>query len=320
MVATPQKPGKAGTKSRLLAGIAALAVIGGAVFWFVTSPTPVSAERLSAISGLTGDAEAGRLVFFAGGCTSCHAVPKSEGDARLVLSGGLELKSDFGTFVAPNISSDPQAGIGGWDVATFANAMLAGVTPDGSHYYPSFPYGSYARMSDKDIADLFAFMKTLPASGEASKPHDLGFPFSIRRLVGGWKFLYLGDAPRVELASADAAIARGQYLVEGPGHCGECHTPRDPIGGFRSGAWLSGAKNPEGEGVIPNITPGGKNLGSWSASDIASYLETGFTPEFDSVGGSMVEVQKNMAELPAADREAIAAYLKAIPGHANGFE
>lgn len=313
MAAATHRPAKAGLAARLLAGVAAIAVIGAATFWFGTAPKPVPAERLSAISALTGDPEAGRRVFFAGGCTSCHAAPGSEGDQRLVLSGGVVLNSDFGTFVAPNISPDPEAGIGGWEVSDFANAMLAGVAPDGSHYYPSFPYGSYARMSDRDVADLFAFMKTLPASSEASKPHDLGFPFSIRRLVGGWKFLYLDDGPRVELANADAAVARGQYLVEGPGHCGECHTPRGPLGGFRSGAWLAGAKNPDGEGTVPNITPGGRDVSSWSASDIAAYLETGFTPDFDSVGGSMVEVQKNMAELPAEDRAAIAAYLKAIP-------
>lgn len=305
---------------RLALGLGVLAAAGAAVAFMLTAPRPISAERLAAITALEGDAAAGETVFWAGGCASCHAAPGSKDDARLVLSGGVRLKSDFGTFIGPNISPDPEAGIGGWTVSQFANAMLAGVSPDGGHYYPAFPYGSYTRMSDADIADLFAFLKTLPASQVASVPHEVGFPFNIRRSLGGWKLLFFTDAPRVEVAGDDPQRARGQYLVEGPGHCGECHTPRNLIGGFVSDAWLSGAKNPEGEGVIPNLTPGGKSVGGWSASDIAYYLESGFTPDFDSVGGSMVEVQQNMAKLTSGDREAIAAYLKALPERGNGWE
>jgi mono/diheme cytochrome c family protein len=167
-------------------------------------------------------------------------------------------------------------------------------------------------MTPEDINDLYGFMKTLPASDAVAPAHELGFPFNQRVVLGGWKFLYYSDAPRVELADASDMVKRGQYLVEGPGHCGECHTPRNALGGFLAGQWLAGGPNPEGEGSIPNITPGSRSMGSWSEGDIVSYLETGFTPDYDSVGGSMVEVQKNMAELPAADREAIAAYLKAI--------
>ena len=305
---------------KALTGLAVLAVAGAAVFQVVTAPRPLSDARLSAIGAISGDAAAGRTVFFAGGCASCHAAPGSNGDQRLVLSGGVRLKSDFGTFVAPNISPDPVHGIGGWTLGDFANAMLAGVSPEGSHYYPAFPYGSYIRMSDRDIADLYAFMQTLPADATPSGENEIAFPFSIRRLLGGWKFLFLHEGERVTLAASDTdAIARGRYLVEGPGHCGECHSPRNALGGF-SGAWLSGAKNPEGEGVIPNLTPGARDLGGWSAGDIAYYLESGFTPEFDSVGGSMVEVQKNMAELTGEDRAAIAAYLKALPAAANGWE
>jgi mono/diheme cytochrome c family protein len=198
--------------------------------------------------------------------------------------------------------------------------MLAGVSPKGEHYYPAFPYTSYTRMTDQDIADLFAFLNTLPPSDVASLPHQIGFPFNIRRSLGGWKFLFFTDQPRVTLGGPDTEIARGQYLVEGPGHCGECHTPRNLIGGFVSDAWLSGAQNPDGEGVIPNITPGSKSIGDWSKSDIAYYLESGFTPDFDSAGGSMVDVQENMAKLTSGDREAIAAYLKALPKRDNGWE
>ncbi|AKI01340.1 cytochrome c, mono- and diheme variants family [Hoeflea sp. IMCC20628] len=305
---------------RLALGLGVLAAAGAAVGLWLTAPVPVAAERLQRIAALDGDAAAGEMLFWAGGCASCHAAPGAKDDARLLLSGGVRLTSDFGTFIAPNISPDPQAGIGSWSISDFANAMLAGVSPDGRHYYPAFPYGSYTRMTDGDIADLFAFMKTLPESQVASLPHEVGFPFNIRRSLGGWKLLFFTDAPRENVNSDDPLIARGQYLVEGPGHCGECHTPRNPVGGFVTNAWLSGAQNPEGEGVIPNLTPGGKSIGGWSAADIAYYLESGFTPDFDSVGGSMVEVQANMAKLKSGDRDAIAAYLKALPERANGWE
>lgn len=298
---------------------AALALVAGAAFWFLTAPRPLEPTRLAAINVLNGDAERGEAVFWISGCASCHAAPGARDAERLVLSGGVRLKSDFGTFVAPNISPDPHSGIGGWSIGDFANAMLAGVSPGGGHYYPAFPYASYARMTDVDLVDLFAFLKTLPSSGDVSEPHEIGLPFSIRRLVGGWKLMFLDTRPRIVLGDADPIIRRGQYLVEGPGHCGECHTPRNLLGGLRGGQWLAGANNPEGKGVIPNITPGGRDLSRWSAADIAYYLESGFTPEFDSVGGSMVEVQRNMANAKAADRQAIAAYLKAIPARADGF-
>ncbi|MBC7282502.1 cytochrome c [Hoeflea sp.] len=304
---------------RLALGVGLVVAAGAAAAFVLTAPRPVAAERLESITALKGDAAAGETLFWAGGCASCHAAPGAEGDAQLVLSGGVRLTSDFGTFIGPNISPDPDAGIGGWSVTDFANAMLAGVSPDGGHYYPAFPYGSYTRMSDRDIADLFAYMQTLPASDVASLPHEIGFPFNIRRSLGGWKLLFFSDAPRVAV-SDDPQIARGQYLVEGPGHCGECHTPRNPVGGFVGDAWLAGAQNPEGEGVIPNLTPGGKSISGWSAADIAYYLESGFTPDFDSVGGSMVDVQKNMAHLTSGDRDAIAAYLKALPERGNGWE
>jgi mono/diheme cytochrome c family protein len=300
--------------STWIKGLGTLAVLGAAgfgTFLFITAPQ----RQDPAVWANLGEPDLahGREVFFAGGCTSCHAPAGATGDARLVLSGGAPLKSDFGTFHAPNISSHPEAGMGAWTLAEFGDAMTRGVGRAGEHLYPSFPYGSYARMTPKDINDLYGFMKTLPASDAVAPAHELGFPFNQRFVLGGWKFLYYTDAPRVELADASDMVKRGQYLVEGPGHCGECHTPRNALGGFLSSQWLAGGPNPEGEGSIPNITPGSRSMGSWSEGDIVNYLETGFTPDYDSVGGSMVEVQKNMAELTAADREAIAAYLKAVP-------
>lgn len=296
--------------TKLAGAVLLAAAMGAGVFYWVTRPQPLD-ERV--LAGLAApDLANGERLFWAGGCISCHA-PKGASDrGELVLAGGAPLITPFGTFHPPNISPDEAAGIGSWTLYQFANAMLRGIDDEGHHLYPSFPYGSYSRMAAQDVQDLFAYLKTLPKSGNEAPPHELGFPFNMRILLGGWKFLYLNDRPRVELAGADDSVRRGQYLVEGPGHCGECHTPRDAMGGFLTGKWLAGGPNPEGKGRIPNITPGGE-IGSWTAEVIASYLETGMTPEFDTVGGTMVEVQKNMARLTADDRAAIAAYLKAVP-------
>ncbi|WP_377295335.1 c-type cytochrome [Rhizobium sp. SG2393] len=295
----------------LAKGVVVLAVVGAGGFWFLTRPEPQQAATWEGLG--EPNLANGETIFWAGGCVSCHAAPGAEGDAKLVLSGGLALKSPFGTFHVPNISPDETAGIGKWSLAAFGDAMTRGVGPEGEHLYPSFPYGSYARMTPKDVNDLYGYIRTLPKSTNVAAAHELPFPFNVRLLLGGWKLLFFTDKPRVTVDTSNPVLARGQYLVEGPGHCGECHTPRNALGGFENGKWLAGAPNPEGQGTIPNITPGSAAIGGWSEADIATYLETGFTPEFDSVGGSMVEVQKNMAKLTAEDRQAIAAYLKAVP-------
>lgn len=297
---------------RIIAAIVAVcAVAGGILFFVLTGPNELRADVLDAMP--EGDAGRGELVFYAGGCSSCHAADDAEGDEKLRLGGGHVLKSDFGDFTVPNISTDPEDGIGEWSREDFANALLRGVSPEGRHYYPSFPYTSYTRMSEQDVSDLWAFMQTLPAIEGKAGPHDLGFPFNVRRGVGLWKMLYLDDSPAVALDGADESVMRGQYLVEGPGHCGECHTPRNFAGGPIKSRWLAGAPAAEGDGRVPDITSGEGGIGSWSASDIAYYLESGFTPDFDSVGGDMVDVQENIAHLTDEDRNAIAAYLKAIP-------
>jgi mono/diheme cytochrome c family protein len=285
-----------GLLRKLTGAVLVLAAAGGAAAWFLSAPDRLDRDAVRAVG--PGDAARGERIFWAGGCSSCHARPGSEGEARLQLAGGLELSTPFGVFVPPNVSPDPESGIGNWSFEDFANAMMRGVSPEGKHYYPAFPYTSYARMKLEDVADLHAFMKTLPAVEGETARHRLGFPYDFRRGLGLWKRLYLSDAPVVSLA-ADASpdVVLGRYLVEGPGHCGECHTPRDGAGGILRHQWLAGAPAAVGRGNIPNITPGEGGIADWSAGDIASLLETGFTPEFDSVGGAMAEVVKTTARL-----------------------
>jgi len=289
--------------------VAAL-LVGAAGFWLLTEPKPLAA---SVLPDRAGDPAKGELLFWAGGCASCHAAPGSKGDDRLKLAGGEAIVSPFGTFHAPNISPDKVHGIGNWSTLDFVNAMKRGLGPDGQHLYPAFPYTSYQRMPVADLVDLKAYLDTLPADATPNKAHELPFPFSIRRGVGLWKLLYLDGETFTPDPSKSDEINRGAYLVQGPGHCNECHTPRNALGGLDRSRSLAGAPDPSGKGTIPNITPGSSTMGDWTAEDIANFLETGMTPDFDSVGGTMVEVQENMAKLPASDRAAIAAYLKDLP-------
>lgn len=291
---------------RLLGYLVVLAIAGFAVFWFVTAPKRLPDD---ATAGLTGDAVHGEQVFWAGGCASCHAAPEAKDDARLLLVGGQRFASPFGTFIAPNITPDPQAGIGGWSLQDLANAMQRGVSPEGQHYYPAFPYTSYAKAELQDIADLKAFMDTLPADATPSLAHEVGFPFNIRRSLGGWKFLFFKTDWVID-GELTGAETRGRYLAEALGHCGECHTPRNFLGGSDTARWLAGGPDPSGKGSFPNITPGKLD---WTEGDLVQYFTTGFTPEFDSVGGHMAFVVDNLSKLPESDREALAAYLKKVP-------
>jgi mono/diheme cytochrome c family protein len=292
---------------RFLLAVLVLAVIGAAVFWFVTIPGTVPA---SALGSYTPNLENGKTMFYAGGCASCHATPDQEDKTR--LGGGMALKSPFGTFYAPNISSDARDGIGGWSEADFVSAMWKGTSPDGRHYYPAFPYTSYQKMKMEDVRDLFAHLKTLPAVTGKVRDHDLPAHFKIRRMLGAWKFLFLDGEPFKPDASKPAAWNRGAYLVNAPGHCAECHSPRNLLGGIVSKQRFAGGPDPEGgDGSVPNITQAG--LGDYSDKDIAQVLATGEMPNGDSVGGGMTAVVRNTGQLTPEDRAAMATYVKSLP-------
>ena len=293
--------------------------LGGLVF--MMAPQRIAQSDLTLY---TPDLANGETMFNAGGCSSCHTAPLNEdkcddpkGGKRLELAGGRCFRTPFGAFYAPNISPHKESGIGAWSEAHFASAVLRGTSPKGEHYYPAFPYPSYQRMALKDVRDLWAYLKTLPSVASTSRKHALSFPYSLRSGLGLWKLLYFDGKGFVSDPTRSAELNRGAYLVEGPGHCGECHTPRNPFGGPIAERKLAGGPAPEGKGRIPNITPHRTGLGSWSKSDIAYGLKSGFTPEFDTMGGVMTKVQENIARLSDDDRKAIAAYLKSIPAIAG---
>jgi len=295
-------------KNWLLFGFGS-AIAGLAIFWFLTIPRVVDASELPKH---TVDLENGRYMFYAGGCASCHARKGATGKELLEMAGGRELKTPFGSFFAPNISPDPEFGIGGWSDADFVTAMVKGTSPEGKHYFPSFPFASYQNMKLTDILDLKGFMDTLPAVKTPNKEHDLPLIFSWRRGLGLWKLLFMGNSVAIYDDGMDKVMRRGAYLVQGPAHCSECHTPRNFLGGPDRSRYFAGAPAPDGKGFVPNLTPDKTGMASWSESDIAYSLESGFTPDFDTFGSTMAEVQTNMAKLTGKDRQAIARYLKSL--------
>jgi mono/diheme cytochrome c family protein len=289
----------------LLVAVCVLAAAFGLYWWLTAPPTLVTVAAAATAPNLAN----GQTIFNAGGCSSCHAVPNQPD--RLRLGGGLAIPSPFGTFYAPNISPDPADGIGRWSEADFVNAVTRGISPEGTHYFPAFPYTSYAHAKVQDVRDLFAYLKTLPSVPGKVRDHDLPFPFNIRRNVGIWKLLFMDDKPFVADPARSASWNRGAYLVNSFGHCAECHSPRNFLGGIIASERFAGGPDPEGEGWVPNITR--KGLGDWSDKDIAYFLKSGQTPDGDSAGGSMVRVIRNTSQLSQQDRAAIADYIVSLP-------
>ena len=302
------------TVTLLAAGILVAAL---AVVWLLTLPATVPA---SALPAYTPNVDNGRTMFNAGGCASCHATPAGDPDKmdRTRLGGGLALKSPFGTFYVPNISPDPSDGIGEWSEANFVTALWKGTSPWGKNLFPAFPYTSYQNMALADMRDLFAYLKTLSPVTGRTRRHDLMFPFNLRRLVGVWKLLFLHDGTFAPDPSQSAQWSRGAYLVNGPGHCAECHSPRNFLGAIVESQRFAGGPSPDGKSFVPNITPAGlqhwsKDDIAWSQSDIATFLESGMDPSGDYAGDVMAEVIRNISLLDTADRAAIAAYIVSLP-------
>ena len=254
-----------------------------------------------------GDAKRGEYLAKASGCIGCHTEEKKD---AVAFAGGRGLKTPFGTFYGPNITPHPQAGIGRWTEADFVRAMRLGDRPDGKNYFPAFPYPSLAKVSDGDLRDLWAYLRTLPPSAQPSKEHDLWFFLGWRWLVGAWKWFFFTPGPFTAIPGASDIVNRGAYLVQALGHCGECHTPRNFMGGPKTSRFLAGGKGPDGKDVA-NLTPTG--LKKWSDKDLTDFLTTGITPEGDVPAETMGEVITNTtSQLTPADLAALLAYLRTL--------
>jgi mono/diheme cytochrome c family protein len=278
------------------------ALVGAAAF-LVASAAIAAADE--------AQVKRGAYLFAAADCVGCHTDVKGNGAA---LAGGRPLATPFGTFFSPNITPDKATGIGNWSLADFRRALREGIAPGGYYYFPVFPYTSFTSMTDEDVADLFAFLQTQKAVAQPSKTHDVKPPFGWRFTLIGWRMLFFKQGPMAPVAGQDAASNRGRYLAEAVAHCGECHTPRNFLGGIdRSRAYSGDPNGPDGQ-KTPNITPDPKTgIGNWRLDEITKVLKTGETPDFDEVGKGMAEVVKGTSRLTDDDRTAIAIYLKSLP-------
>lgn len=278
--------------------------------WFVFGNIPLGySEKLKIPKRVSN----GQVLVHAGGCVNCHTDYTNNGT---LLAGGKKIKTPFGTFYSPNITSDKMEGIGKWSDEDFIGAMRKGIAPDGSHYFPAFPYTSFTLLRDKDLKAIKDYIFSLPGSPEPNKQHELAFPFNIRLGQVLWKSLYFSEGPFQFDPKKSNRWNRGAYLSRAVTHCGECHTRRNVMGAVDKDFWYAGVPKgggADGEGV-PNITPhSGNGIGTWSLEQIAIYLETGEDPQGDFAGSSMADViEKGTAKLAAADRKAIAVYLKSI--------
>jgi mono/diheme cytochrome c family protein len=248
------------------------------------------------------DAKRGEYLAKAGGCLGCHTENKAK---SVAYAGGRALVSPFGTFYGPNITPHPSAGIGKWSEADFVRAMREGRRPDGANYYPAFPYPAFTRIADADLKDLWAYLRTLPQSATPSRTHELRFPFGFRILLWPWKWLFFRPGPMA------AGAPRGAYLAEALGHCGECHTPRNFLGGLKSARHMGGAKLADGASAS-NITP--TRLKKLGDAELAEFLKFGQWPDGDVVGETMGEVIRNStSQLSQQDMQALIGYLRALP-------
>ena len=254
-----------------------------------------------------GDAKRGEYLAAAGGCIGCHTETRQ---GAVPYAGGRALKTPFGTFYGPNITPDTQAGLGRWSLADFMGAMREGRRPDGAHYFPAFPYPSFTRISDADLRDLWSYLRTLKPSGQPSRPHDLGFFFRWRFLIVIWKWLFFTQGPFQPDPGKNAFVNRGAYLVQALGHCGECHTPRNWLGGPKKDRYLAGAKLGEGT-AAPNLTP--TRLKRYGDGELKDILTSGLFPDGDVLGDTMSEVVRNTtSKLTPPDLDALIGYLRSL--------
>jgi mono/diheme cytochrome c family protein len=252
----------------------------------------------------------GEYLTRAGGCFSCHTAPGGE-----PMAGGRALATPFGTFYSPNLTPDVETGIGSWTDAQFLRALRKGVRPDGSDYFPVFPYPSFTGITTGDVLAIKTYLFSRPAVRQPNRQHDVAFPFSWRFLQSGWRLLFFRPGPFRPSPERSATYNRGAYLVTALSHCGECHTPRNALGAMRPSLWLAGtADGPDGQ-VVPNITPDPTTgIGEWQKADLVELLKTGTTPEQTTVKGAMREaIADGFKYLSDDDLAAIADYLLAQP-------
>jgi mono/diheme cytochrome c family protein len=256
--------------------------------------------------------KAGRYQAILADCMGCHTRPGGK-----LFAGGAPLQTPFGKMTAPNITPDNDTGIGGWSEAQFRRAVKQGVAPDGQLLYPAMPYPNYARMSDEDVGRIWGYLQTIEPVRGLVQTNQLAWPFNIRALMTGWDLLYFKPGPIKPDAGKSAEWNRGAYIVNGPGHCDTCHSPKSLLDA-NSGAPLSGASL---QGwFAPDITKDAHGVGSWSVADVAAYLKTGHNNHSMASGPMAEAIEDSTSLMNDGDLQAIAVYLKDAPAPSGGSQ
>lgn len=315
MYAAPVTRPSARRRSNIPSPLSATIILAG----LFAATLAAMVANVAAVFAAGGDISRGKYLFHAAGCAGCHTDKKNK---SAPLAGGRKLKTPFGVFYSPNITPDPDNGIGNWSDADFIRALRLGIAPDGQHYFPVFPYPSYTGITDADLIDIKAYIFTRPPAPTPNKPHDVAAPFGWRFLLPIWKALYFSPGPFRPEPGKSAASNRGRYLLRALGHCGECHTPRDALGGAKDEMAMAGTDNAPGGGIVPNITPDKKTgIGRWSDADLEELFESGMLPDGDFVGSDMGEVvDLTTSRLSKSDIKALIAALRALTPVDNKIE
>lgn len=296
---------------RTLSALALLAALGFAAFWGLSAPDPLTQAD---VPQHQADVANGERLYHASGCHSCHLpAPELTGVDAVLPAGGAPLKTPVGVFYPPNLTPDPETGLGNWSELDFLNAMQRGIGKSGRHLIPAFPYTSYAHMTREDALDVRAYLATLAPVKNPAKPQEVPFQPIVRRGIGLWKRIGFDTTVTVPDPGQSEAWNRGRYLVNGPGHCNECHTPRTVLMTSDVSRYLAGGPHPEGDGKVPSLR-GLIERGRYKdANDIKLALQNGELLGYDKLSsGGMGKVQGNMAKLPDADVAAIADYLASL--------
>jgi mono/diheme cytochrome c family protein len=279
---------------------------------------PIRAAALVLLASITANAQSpdkqafeliehGRYLATAADCAACHTAPGGK-----PFAGGGALETPFGTLLAPNITPDTQTGIGGWTDDEFVNAVRNGIGHGGIHLYPAMPYTYYTKMPRADVLAIRAYLDTVQSVHNKVIANQLPFPFNQRESMLGWNALYFEPGLIKPDPSKSAEWNRGAYLVEGPEHCGLCHTPKNAMGGDEAAKAMQGSVLQSW--YAPNLTSNPRvGLGEWTIDDIALYLKTGRN-RFDMASGPMADaITHSLSHLTEADLRAIAVYLKSLP-------
>jgi len=275
---------------------------------FAALPTHADSE--------TGDVARGEYLVHVAGCITCHTMKDSKGP---MLAGGRAIHSPYGDFYSSNITPDKETGIGDWSDADFVRALRHGKSPEKKTYYPAFPYAAYTHMRYQDMLDIKAYIFSTPPVRKENRDHNIRFPFSWRFTIQPWRWLFFSPGEEKSVPATQTLEARGRYIVEVLGHCGECHTPRNMVGGLKRGRPLAGTRYGPGGRSVPNITPDRETgIGNWSSGDFLFFFKTGLKPDGDDIQGDMREVvEGGLRHLNEADMRATAAYLKSLPAVRN---